>query len=269
MIKSILFLFLFFQNPAFANLQVFPTRLELSARNRAGHISIRHVGDQAMRYRIRTVFYRMMPSGEMVLVENPKPEERPALDLIRYSPRVVTLENRQEQVVRAMIRRRGKLEPGEYRAHLLFEPIEEILPGRKEGDEGSVNMELKARMAVAVPIIYRFGEAQVETKLSDLKLGKNQGEKYFFEVKMRTEGNAFSHGDFYAYFIPKGNDSERKLVGLVRSVSSYIDERMVRYDLNELAGADLKHGTLLLEYRESSKDEKIAKVLAETRAIIP
>src|SRR3546814_5860625 len=56
------------------------------------------------------------------------PAGRAALDMVVCSPRRVTLPPNQPQVVRVGVRVPARLPPGEYRAHMLFRAVPDVVP---------------------------------------------------------------------------------------------------------------------------------------------
>lgn len=246
-----------------AGLQVFPTRVYLSDDAAVANLTLRHVGQKPMRYRISTVFYRMKPDGSIAVAPDPQESERPAVKLLRFSPRTVTLPPNIEQVVRVMYAGPKNLPEGEYRAHLHLEPDEDDdSAGTIEMKKGKMSMQLHARVAVAVPVIYRHGHPAAEVALSGLKVIE-ENKKAFFSLDMASSGPAFPYGDFHAFFVAPGAAPEP--VGLVRGVASYLPKREVKYELSP--AKPLKGGVLRLEYRQP--EDAGGKVLATAEAKLP
>src|SRR3546814_7858690 len=73
---------------------------------------------------------RMTAAGGLdeIAEENVTAAERTALDMIVFSPRRVTLPPNQPQVVRVGVRVPEGLPPGEYRAHMLFRAVPDVVP---------------------------------------------------------------------------------------------------------------------------------------------
>ena len=80
-----------------------PTRIELGDRERSAEIRIRNGGSETGVYRLSFVNVRMTPEGRLETVETA--ETPAAADLIRFSPRRVTLAPGEIQVVRVRVRR--------------------------------------------------------------------------------------------------------------------------------------------------------------------
>ncbi|HLD99228.1 MAG TPA: hypothetical protein VJB59_03150 [Bdellovibrionota bacterium] len=250
-------------SPAFANLQVFPTRVILNDQKKAAHLSLRHMGDTPEKYRIMAVFYRMTPDGGMQLVKDAS-EPESAVKLLRFSPREVMLAPRMEQVLRVMFHSPKPVEEGEYRAHLLFEPTSEA-PAADTNAGGKVKTQLTAKLAIAVPIIYRKGKPKISVSLSDLKLTRVGDNKPAFSITVNQEGRRFLFGDLQAHFTPEGGTSQ--LVGLVNGFSSYIPKRSATYALAVPEGLSLQRGTLRVDCKEAPDEG--GQILATTEVRIP
>ncbi len=246
--KILLVAVVFLQHAAMASLQVFPTRVILSDQTHVANVSLRHLGEKPGKYRIKAVFYRMKPDGSVELVDNPSDAERPFVKMLRFSPHSATLTPGTEQIVRAQFVGPKSLPEGEYRAHLQFEPADEPEDDAStSAPKDKVSMQLKAKVAIAVPVIYRQGAPKFEVQLSNLKLVKSE-HGAAFSLDMAAKGTAFPFGDFHAFFVPKGGAP--LAIGLVRSVASYLAKRTVSYSLTVPAGLKLSAGALRVEYRE-------------------
>lgn len=247
---------------AHADLQVFPTRVELSDTEKTGQISLRHKGTKAMRYRIETVFYQMRPDGGMEVVKDASKDPNSAVDFFRFSPRQVTLEPNVEQVVRILLRAPADLKEGHYYAHLYFEGMDDaedkIIP---ETSPTGAQILLKARMAVAVPVVIKKGNPSQEIVLENLKV-ITVGDKLSYSVDLERKGPAYFYGDFFVTFTPEGS-TESQIVSEVSGVSSYLTKRSVSYPLTV---SKLGKGSLKIEARESVSAG--AKVLAQTTLMI-
>ena len=112
------------------DLLVAPTRVVFEARRRSAEVTLVNIGTDTATYRISFVHQRMKPDGSLEAVDTPGPGEAFADDLVRFSPRQVTLEPRVAQTVRMQLRIPAGLTAGEYRSHLLFRAIPPPPPPR-------------------------------------------------------------------------------------------------------------------------------------------
>ena len=252
-LKYIWILFLIFSQTAMAGLQVFPTRVFLNDKIKAGQLGLRHQGTTATRYRISTVYYKMGEDGSMNALKKPDGIVDSAIPYIKFSPRVVTLQPNVEQVVRVLSAVPKDLPPGEYRAHLYFEEADEAPTVNKtDSPENEAKMTLNARMAIAVPVIIRKGEPTSELKLGNLKIVALPDQKQAFSVEMDRAGKKFVYGDFRVYF--KDKTGKEYLIGMVNGVSSYIDKRKAVYPLQLPLPVEIKNGILRVEFLDPSAE---------------
>jgi fimbrial chaperone protein len=239
-----------FASVANASLQVFPTRVVLSEKKTISHLSLRHTGTTPGRYNISAVFYRMTPQGNLELAENPTEDERSATKLIRFSPKKTTIGPNQEQVVRVIYAGPKNLPDGEYRAHIHFEPLDASEPQQAAaGKPGQISMAMTARIAVAVPLIFRKGNPEFKASLANLGLLRMPDQTPAFRADLSSEGKAFAFGDFFAFFTPNGG--QMKQIGMVRAVASYNKQREVQYPLTIPEGMQIANGTFRLEFRHA------------------
>jgi hypothetical protein len=255
---------------SFAVLQVVPTRVTLTDDARVGNLTLIHTGEKPGHYKVTAVFYRTKPDGTTEAVTDPREEERPLGKYLHFSPRQFTIQPNQERVIRVMYAGPKGLPDGEYRAHLHFQPGDEdegipVMASKP----GKIAMRLEAKLAVAIPIIYRHGKTSLTATLSDLTLVKMPADRTTdFQVTLLSQGNAFPFGDFFVFFTPKGG--EAKQIGMVRGASAYSDKRTFTYPLSLQPGEELINGVLMVEYRESADTAvETPKVLASTEAAIP
>lgn len=249
MLRNILLVALALAPDAMAALQVFPTRVTLSEKKRVAHLSLRHTGTKPGRYNISAVFYRMNPDGNLVPVTDAKDEERPAMKLIRFSPRKAVIPPNKEQIIRVIFSGPKSLPEGEYRAHIHFEPLDPPeTPTAAPTKQGQISMAVAARIAVAVPVLYRQGNPEFKASLSDLGLLRLPDNTPAFRLQLASEGKAFAFGDFFAFFTPKGGQPQS--VGVVRSVANYTKTRLVQFPLTIPEGLAFSNGTFRVEFRQ-------------------
>lgn len=249
-----------FSSVAFGELQVFPLRVVLNEKNRSAQVSVRHKGATPMKYRISTIFYRMQPNGAMEEVKVTGPEDKDGSEFFRYSPKQVTLEPNVEQVVRLMLRAPADLPEGEYRCHLHFEGMDEIDKKNDSAAGREAQMFLKARMAVAIPVIISKGTPKTDLQLKDFKFSKGPQGETLFSVVMEKTGNGFLYGDFEIVKADaKGDESS---VFTVNGVSSYIPKRTVSFPVQN---ENLKPGKYKIIFRQHVSGED--KVVYSTETV--
>ncbi len=250
-----------------ANVTVSPTRLILENGERSATVKLINPDNETAVYRISFVNMEMTEGGDFdEVAASDNREERLAnylaQDLIRYSPRQVSLPPKQAQLVRLQVMLPADLEDGEYRSHILFQEIpNQIQEENENGEETGINISLRAIYGVSIPVIIRHGETQADVKISDLNL-KRDSENRISELSLaiKRSGNQSVYGDIEVTFSP--DEGEIRLVGAVRGTAIYTDIETREYNVN-LNPDDfiLQNGILKVVYKQTAAEG--GKILAE------
>ena len=268
----LLLLFMWVPQSACAGLMIYPTRIVLESKARSAQVEIVNNGDKPETYRIGIFNRRMTESGEIVAADKAQAGEQFASDLLRYSPRQVTLQPGKAQTVRIMVRKPAGLAPGEYRSHLQFDRVADAegaanLENLAKPAKGEIAIVLQALVGASIPVIVRHGETKVTTTLTDLTLesGANKGPLFAFTI--RRDGNRSVYGDLVATFTPAGGSPLE--VAKVAGVAVYVPNalRKNKLPINLPKEVALKNGTLTLRYLE--RPEAGGKVMAEAKLAVP
>ncbi len=242
-------------------LGVFPTRVVLEGRTRSAEVIVINRGGATATYRVSLRHMRMTEDGALVEVQDPLPGERFADDLLRYGPRRVRLDPGMSQVVRIVVRKPRDLAPGEYRSHLVFQPLPRAPePAPKGQDAVGLSVRLTVVFAISIPVIARHGDLSASVTISDLALQREAepegGRELVFYLNRSGERSVY--GDIRVTFTPdRGPDRgiERE-VALPRKVAVYAPtpRRVVRIPLDWPEERNLREGRLRLSYRTLEKD---------------
>ncbi|PIK16273.1 hypothetical protein [Halobacteriovorax sp. JY17] len=212
----------------YANLQVFPTKIKLSTRSKVSTVTIRNKGTFKTTYKLSAVFYKQSFDGQMKRIDDPGVGSHSIIKFLRFSPRRVTLAPNEEQVVRFMVRKTSKLSPGDYRAHIRFEPIKKE-EEKSGGRDNLVMMKIDARVAINVPIIYSHGNSSGKISLEQFAISSNK-EGSFFHVIMKKDESIFPFGTFKIFRLDGGKE---EFISVVNGVSSYIPERRFTFKIED------------------------------------
>ena len=256
------------------DLLVAPTRVVLEGRDRTAELSLINIGPDPATYRISFVHMAMTDSGELKEIEKPA-GTLTAEDLIRYSPRQITLQPNVAQVVRMQLRKPADLADGEYRAHLLFRavPKEDAAPKQNiEAQAGQPTTGFQIRLTpiygVSIPVIVRSGTTSVKSSISDVHLvpPAKEGEPQMVEFKLERTGNQSVYGNITISFTPAGGST--RVVGLVNGIAVYTPNpfRLVRAILQPPPGTVLRGGRLSVAF---SKAEQNGERFAEATLDVP
>lgn len=249
-------------------LMVHPKRVVFEGNQRTAQMDVINSGTEPTTYRISIVRRRMTEMGDFADVDTPLEGELFADDLVRYSPRQVTLQPGVAQAVRMQLRKPAGLPDGEYRSHLLFE----VLPGASEPQQQSdqqsepntFNIELRAIYSISVPIIVRHGNLSAATSITDLSVDPSAetGTPPAVTMVLHRTGNRSVYGDLTVYLQPL-NGAE-KVIGRANGVAIYTPNtrRYVRLPLQGLSSSVFPHGTLRVTFTE--RPEEGGALLAES-----
>lgn len=209
--------------PSFAlgDLVVAPTRVVLEGRTRAAEVSLIHRGAVPATYRIGFVELVMASDGSVREVEV---DPASAASLVRFSPRQVTLQPGEAQVVRLQVRKPAELAAGEYRSHLVFRHIPDPTAATPQA-EGTFSVSLVAVYGVSIPVIVRHGtlvEGGLEAT-AELVASSPEGTGSSLRVVLARTGDTSVQVDLVVEALDRRGEATR--VGRVRGLAVYTPNR--------------------------------------------
>jgi hypothetical protein len=184
------------------DLLVSPTRVVFEGRKRAAELNLSNVGSVRATYRINLVRMEMLENGGFRTLPTEKtPGQVAPEDLLRFSPREVTLEPGEAQTVRLQLRKPADLPAGEYRVHLSFQGVPP--PPEPEDPKAppvhGLSITLKPVFGLAIPVIIRSGETSATVALAELAYDPQRAELH---STLLRKGNQSVYGDFRITFKP-------------------------------------------------------------------
>lgn len=262
--------------PAYAqsagDLMVAPTRMVFSGRKRAGEINLVNRGSKEATYRISFKNMTMKEDGSYEDIQAPVNGEKFADDMLRFSPRQVTLQPGEVQKVRLMVRKPANLPPGEYRSHMLFRglPPEDIGEDVEATlNEGEVRVKLIPVFGVSIPVIIQQGNLSSEAEITHTAIEEipDIGGKQL-ALHLKRHGDASIYGDIIVNYRADG-DSTEYVVAQLRGISilAPYEKRQVYIPLQSPKGVSLSKGVLDITYREKVTDG--GKLIASSTYTIP
>jgi len=263
--------------PALADLMLYPTRLELERNQRAAQVEIVNRGQKPESYRINLVNRRMTETGQIVPADTPEPDERFAQELLRYSPRQVTLQPGESQTVRVSVRRPAGLAAGEYRSHLQFDRLPDAegsadLEQAAQLEPGQVAIKLTALIGASIPVIVRQGDTSASVALEQLALelpapSAAPATPPLLSFHMLRSGNRSVYGNLSATYTPPGGQPLE--VGKINGVAVYVPNalRTAKLPLRLPEGMALRGGVLQLSYNQRPEDG--GKPMAQATLAVP
>jgi len=262
-----------FNVSALGQLMISPTRIVFEGNERSKQINLINNGSETGRFRISFVRKNMSSSGKFETVD----EKTPGMysdEMVRFSPRQVTLEPGQSQTVRLMLRKKSGTADGEYRSHMLFQS----LPDAAASDVSELVTEASDKLTIklvpvvgiTIPVIVRQGDLRTNVSLSgfEIKQANTVKPQSVLSLKINRDGNKSAYGDFRVNFTPKGGQSV--VIGQINGVAVYTstNSRALEIKLQLPDDFKLENGELHVTYMKSGGDKK-AGLLAESRLAVP
>jgi hypothetical protein len=255
-------------------LSVSPTRIVLEGRQRTDEIMLTNHSSDTVTYRISFKNMRMNEDGTYEDIDSAESGEAFADNLIRFSPRQVTLEPGSSQTVRLLLRKPANLPPGEYRSHMLFQAVPPADVGTDienlELGEGDLQVQITTVFAVTIPVIVVHGDLSATVGFSDVSFHQpdTAEEPPTLSMQLKRSGSRSVYGDITVTFVPEESGSDR-IVGLVRGIAVFYPypSRTVNLPLTIPEDVTLKSGDLLITYRATPNDG--GATLSDTSLRIP
>ncbi|MCH8499859.1 MAG: hypothetical protein LAT63_15385 [Marinobacter sp.] len=185
---------------AHADLLISPTRAVMTDADRSVNLVLRNTGAGPRTYRLRWVEQLMDENGRYRNVETAQ-NPRSIAEMVRFSPRQITVGSNENQTVRLSYRPPAGIESGEYRSHLLFEILPDVSEPTStfEMDSGmeGIGVQLSMMMSFSIPISVRHQVAtppkvsfsRVEVLPADAEQPMRLG------LTLEREGNSGSFGN--------------------------------------------------------------------------
>ena len=219
MITKIVFLLTFLPLVVFAQAQVYPTRIILSDEATSSYVNIKNPLGNAQKFRIELAQFVMKSDGSM---SKQTPIQSELLDIVKFSPKSVVIAPGEKQVVRLMVSALDTLSEGDHYIHLQFLPEDEEA---SKNQEKRTSFSLRAKIAVAIPIIVRRGTPVTAPKLTSLSAIEEKDGQLTVDFNLSNSTKYFLTGDLDIYGLA---DKEEILLSKTSGLSSYLSERKVK-----------------------------------------
>ncbi|HHV40961.1 MAG: hypothetical protein RBR62_07470 [Bacteroidales bacterium] len=236
------------------NLLVTPRRVVFDGSRRVMELNLANTGQEAARYNISFVQYRMTEDGAFEEITEPDPGQFFADKHLRFFPRNIFLEPSESQTVRMQVLGRERLEPGEYRSHVYFRAVpDELALGEidPDADTTAVSIRLIPIFGITIPVIIQVGENTTKVSILDLGLTKDEEGQTYLGFTFNRSGNMSVYGDItVTHVAPNGMETR---VGIVNGIAVYTPNTIRKFQL-QLAeeGIDYQSGKLLVTYTAQS-----------------
>lgn len=213
-----------------ADLNISPRRVTFDASDRSATVYVFNQGDTAATYSVELVDRVMRPDGQIIAAADAPdaPTSASAQSLIEYTPRRVTLQPKQSQVIRIRVRPPTDTAP-EYRSHLTVTALPSVESGftaaqAAAGTPDGVSLQVTALFSVSIPLIVRQGAIDARAAIENVSRVSasptSQASTVMDAVQMdlvRLGVNSV-YGDVE---IHAGEGASDHVVGLVKGVAVY------------------------------------------------
>lgn len=210
------------------SLLIHPTLIIFDKDSRTnGSLNLVNRGDSRGTFEVAWVDFRMTPEGGLQKMTTQAPWSLEPL--IRFSPRRVTLDPGETQVVRIALRRNLNRPEGEYFSHIRVLTLTEIPDGSDTVDPTVQSVKISARTAIAVPVIWRNSPNDQAAKINLATL--DDGAQNLL-VEVQRQGHLSVRG-FLHLRCNDGGKSRSMMVPVPLVIYPTIDKRTVSLPLND------------------------------------
>lgn len=230
---------------AAAVLFIYPTLVVLEGNERSTTLTITNRGDQTGIFEMSWTDMTMNPDGGLVKYEGKAPWS--LQKYVRYSPRRVTLDPAEAQVIRIALQRGLDLPEGEYYSHFRVltlnseEPKAELSEDDQDDAERASVIVIDARSAVAIPIVWRNSREKPGASIESVQIDSDANK---LSVGVRRHGKLSVRG--YLHVFEKSVDGKRNALAEPVPLVIYpsLDARTLDIPLNQgVVAANLPPGT--------------------------
>ena len=237
-----------------ANLQVNPTFVALDdKKQRSAVFSLVNNSSQFARYNI---YFEDKASQSTDVKQTTETSATSVANLVRYSPRRVSLESGQGTRVRMALRLPKGTKKGEYFSNIVFHQIPVAAPAvntdslpeknAAENTSNSRGLSMTAYMRIIVPVILRVGDLTSTVEIATAQQAENTTS---IEVVLSRQGDRTSFGNIEIIEMAEGK--EVATLGHYRDAIIHILRAERRFVVD--IAKSLPSGTeLLIRYRESA-----------------
>ncbi len=248
-----------------AVLFIYPTLVVFEGNERSATITITNRGDQTGTFEMSWTDMTMSPDGGLVRYEGQAPWS--IQSYVRYSPRRVTLNPLESQVVRIAVRRGLEVPEGEYYSHFRVLTLNSEDPAVSEEDSElstGAAITIEARSAVAVPIIWRNSRNSSSASIEAVRIDSDTNR---LSVDVARHGELSVRGFLHVFDTSNGARSPlAEPVPLV--IYPNLDARTMAIDLHEgILAASLSRNTEI--YYSPDLEMTDESIVIDSRPIEP
>lgn len=249
-------------NCANASLLVSPLRVTFSDRDRTDQIILINQGNDRRTYRLEWIEQTVDEKGKYIVLEE-SADFNHASDLIRFSPRQVTLNPGERQVIKLLLRKPANLKEGEYRSHLKFTAIPSDMDDSDTSGGAGISMKMHMFMSYSIPVLVKHGNEQPSVRIGNTFLTQKDG-KYSLQTELFKDSKFGMSGEVLA--IQQMENGEEKIVARLNNVNVFHEVNRRQVTLVMMNPEQPISGSLTLRYQ--GKYEYLGTTLAEKTTFI-
>lgn len=194
----------FFANASLANLLINPTRVQFNPEDRSADITLINNSETTNTYRLEWAEKRAKNEGGYEDLSAEEAAGFPtASQMLRFSPRQVTLKPGERQTIKMALRRPQGLKEGDYRSHLLFKAL--APEAKAESDSNNPSMAINIVLSFAIPVVVRQGALQQQITVNNAVIDYQPSQKTgSVTLDLSRSGLHSVMGNLKAYWTPNG-----------------------------------------------------------------
>ncbi len=175
----------------------------------------------------------------------------------------MTLQPSQSQVIKIALRPDAEIPEGEYYSHFRILTLNSEAPrgpDREAQDESSESsgISVEARTAVAIPVVWRKGDAMMGARIESLSLNRESNQ---LTVEVEREGPLSTRGFIHVLVAPDGSEAEPFGDPSPLVIYPNLAGRSVTVDLPNLP-KEAPSSRLTVVYSTEGSSERKGRVLA-------
>lgn len=172
-------------------------------------------GEKTKSYRLEWVQLKANEQGGYdELTEQQAANFPTASDMLRFSPKQVTLEPGGRQIVKIGARRPRDLASGEYRSHLRFTLLPDEQPSSSDNEPG---LRLNLLLNYTIPVILRQGPLDYAVTIDSLQVDRvmvKDEARFNLLIDLSRSGQNSTYGSVNVFWTPLGGGGEIKVAEL-------------------------------------------------------
>ncbi|MBU0912294.1 MAG: fimbria/pilus periplasmic chaperone [Gammaproteobacteria bacterium] len=204
---------------SFANLLISPTRVVIDTNEKTMQVALVNDSDRPQTYRLEFENKTVNEYGAFTKLDDKSVVGFNRADtMLRVSPRQVSLQPREKQIIKLSLRRPRGLAAEEFRSYLKFVAIPP--PVMLAAPDQAQATQLRMLMSFSIPVVVKNGAPKSEVKITSLSKDAMAKEQPFI-VTLERAGSSSVFGNLKLYTQPDINNG--KPVALLNEAAFYTD----------------------------------------------